>query len=260
MKLLGLFACFLISVPAMSQWTPLKTWRLDKPVASLAIDRAGDFYVIGQGQIQKFDGDGVKLAESKFDAPPTVFDPRDGSSLFAFFKKIASYAMVSPNLAVKEMSLIDSAFAIEPMLACSSGDYNLIVLDSADWSNKNINLRTQQVVADKAMPDSLSANAVFTFMREYQNFIFLLDQNFGIRVFNSLGKYLRGLPAKQIKGFNFLGEELYFVRGKSLMLFDLFSTETRVLELPSTVDNALLTDQRLITITGETIQIFAGTP
>jgi hypothetical protein len=250
----------LIAVPASAQWKKLTSITSPSQVLSVAVDRPGEFYTVDDQQtIRKYDSDGHVLQTARFAAHPVIFDPHDGARLFAFFAD-NSVANLSPSLTITRSTPVDSAFAIHPFLVCSAGDYGLLILDSADWSIKKINLKTKTVVAEGILPDSITTSSDFTSMREYQNFVFLLDRNKGILILNSMGRLLKTIEAKDLKGFNFLGEEIYYAHGATLSFFDLFTTETRSQGLPDTVDFALITDERLLTVKGKQIQIFASTP
>ena len=97
------------------------------------VDRVGELYVVTKnGQIQKFDINGKLLSLYKNGPIPTLFEPRDGSRLFAYFRKDRKIEYLNPSFEVPTAALIDSAFVIDPWLACSSGDHNLWVLDAED--------------------------------------------------------------------------------------------------------------------------------
>lgn len=249
-----------IVAPASAQWKKLTSIASANQILSVAVDRPGEFYTVDDQQtIRKYDSDGNVLQMARFVARPVVFDPHDGARLFAFFAD-NNVANLSPSLTITRSNPVDSAFAIHPFLVCPAGDYGLLILDSADWSIRKINLKTKTVIAEGILPDSITISSDFTSIREYQNFVFLLDRNKGIRILNSMGRLLKTIEIKGLKGFNFLGEELYYADGTKLRFFDLFTTETRSQDLPDSVDFALITDERLLTVKEKQVQIFASTP
>ena len=104
-------------------------------------------------------------------------------------------------------------------------------------------------------------NALFkVFVSQYQNFLFLLDPTTGIFVYNSLGKQIRKIPSAGLGHFNFLGEELYYKEEGKLKFLDLFTAETREMNLPTPTDFVLLTDERMIVATKDQVVIFEFTP
>lgn len=252
-----LFCC----ISASGQFEKITTITLEDTIAYATVDRPGDVYLVfSNGKITRMNKDGAIQGTAHFKNFPVIFEPRDGARLFAYFSD-HHYTFLPPSFSpVNPPQPVDPAFAINPYLVCSSGDYNLVVLDSADWSLKKINLQTNVLLFETALPDSLHARARFRYMRDYQNFIFLLDSASGIRIFNPIGRLVKTLPVRDLHQFNFLGEELYYAQHKTLILFNLFSARNRQLELPHPAEQVLLTDERLFTISGNTVTIFAVKP
>lgn len=240
----------------------IRTVTLNDTIVSIAIDRTGDFYAITDtGQIQRFDKDGKLTLLYKADQAPTLFDPRDGARLFFYYRDQQHYEYRNPSFEPISSFRIDPAFAIQPWLICPSGEYKLWVLDSADQSLKKIDVRASEVEVEVVVdPALIESAAAFKTMREYQNFVFLLHPGKGIYVFNSLGRLIKTIPAAGVQSFNFLGEELYYLQNGKLEFFNLFSTATRHLQVGKGYIDALLTDERLILFTPQTIDIFSFRP
>ena len=251
----------LISISATAQ-QKVKALTLSDTILSASIDRPGDFYVITtSGQIQRFDVDGKLKLLYKAPEVPTLFDPRDGARLFAYYRTDQHYEYLSPSFQVTSSFRIDPSFAIQPWLIAPSGDHKLWMLDEADNSLKKVDVRASEVEVEVVV-DSSSIGDVeaFTTMREYQNFLFLLNPSKGLYIFNGLGKHIRTIDAKGITSFNFLGEELYFLLDGKLRFFNLFTTETREMETDRAYTNALVAEERLILFTPETIELHSFRP
>lgn len=240
----------------------IKTLTLSDQILHTAIDRPGDFYAVTrQGQIQRFDKDGKLMLLYKTTHPPTLFDPRDGARLFAYYRHDQHYEFLNPSFTATVSFKIDPAFAIHPWLICPSGEYKLWILDKADHSLKKINVKQSEVELEVTVDSTLIQNAeAFSTMREYQSFVFLLNPSRGILIFNNLGKHIRTLEVPGLHSFNFLGEELYYLKGGHIEFFNLFTAEKRQMKVEPSATDALLTDERLILINGERIDIFAFRP
>lgn len=256
-----LLAALFSSVAANAQFTKIKS--ITHTGAILAgVDRPGELYLIApDSTITRFDIDGKVQQTGSLPFLPEVFDPRDGSRLFAFDANTKQYIHFTPFFSFQNSpSRPDSAFALEPAFICSSGDHDMVILDAADRSLKKINLRSERLMFESIIPDSaLDFNAIQT-VREYQNFIFVLDREKGIRIFNMMGRPLRTIVGHDIAYFSFLGEELYYAQGASLKFFNLFTAETRTLELPHSARFALLTDERLFLVDEKSVDIFSLNP
>jgi hypothetical protein len=240
----------------------IKTVEISDTIVYSAVDRPGDIYIVTkEGQIQKFDKDGKLIVVYKHHGPPTLFDPRDGAKLFAYYRDKQQYDYHNPSFDFVASYRIDSAFAIEPWLIAPSGEKKLWVLDNADHSLKKINPVDVQVEVEVIIAASLIEDATaFTAIREYQNFVFLLNPKRGIFVFNSLGKHIKIIPAKEISSFNFLGEELYYLEGDAVNFTDLFTAESRQMKLESKPRSIILTDERMVLVFPKFFEIFEFKP
>jgi len=260
-----LYALIILSLPVVGQVAPpkkIKSLEISDTILTAQVDRPGELYVITRnGQFQKFDQDGKLLVLFKNENAPTLFDPRDGSRLFAYYRPIQEFDYLSPAFQIVSSFRIDSAFAIQPWLMCTSGDTKLWVLDAADHSLKKLNPREQDVEIEVVIDSTLINDATeFTGMREYQNFVFILHPSKGIMIFNNLGKYIRAIDVKHLHAFHFIGEELYYVKGNTIKFFDLFTTETREMSLEGIKGDLILTDQRLFAVHHRTIDIYEFKP
>lgn len=240
----------------------IKTLTLSDTIVGAAVDRPGDFYALTQsGQIQRFDKDGKLTLLYKTKEVPTIFDPRDGARLFAYYRSDQHYDYLNPSFDVTASYKIDPSFAIQPWLICPSGDHKLWILDNADNSLKRINVRDSEVEVEVVVDSALTGNPqAFKTMREYQNFVFLLNPQKGLYIFNSLGNHLRTVGGRGIENFNFLGEELYYLQNGKLTFFNLFTTDTREMNIDPIYTDVLLTDERMVLFTPEKIDIFSFRP
>lgn len=253
----------IISAPLFAQ-KKIKTLEISDTIASISIDRPGDFYVLTkQGQFQKFDENGhlIILYKNHSHTTPTLFDPYDGARLFAYYREQQQYSYLNPSFEVTSSFRIDSAFVIQPWLIAPSGDYKLWVLDEADHSLKKINARTTEVEVEVQIDLTLLKDVKnVSTMRDYQGFVFLLHKGHGVYIFNSMGKHIRTLAVPGISTFNFLGEEMYYHEGEKLKFFDLFTAESREVELPGKKGEIVLAENRLFLIHPTSIEIFEFKP
>lgn len=240
----------------------IRTLTLSDTLVALAIDRPGDFYAVtATGQIQRFDRDGKLTLLYKADTLPTLFDPRDGARLFLYYRQDQHYQFVNPSFHTLASYKIDPSFAIQPWLVCPSGEYKLWVLDKADNSLKKVNVRESQVEVEVAVDSTLIGEATrFKTMREYQNFVFLLNRGKGIFIFSSLGRHIKTIDGPEMGNFNFLGEELYYLKGDSIRFFNLFTAGSREIKIPPGYTGAVLSDERMVLYTPERIDIFSFHP
>lgn len=247
--------------PSLAQ-QKISTIETTDNIVLATVDRPGDLYlVLKNGQIRKFDKDGKLLVATQREEAPTLFDPRDGARLFAYYRKAQQYDYYNPSFETTASFHIDPAFAIDPWLICPSGDHKLWLLDAADHSLKKLNAHHTEVEVEITIDSTLIGDATaFTTMRDYQGFVFLLHPEKGIYIFNSLGKHIRTIPEKGIQYFNFLGEDLYFLRDGELLFFNLFSAESRRMPPAGSGSMVVLTDERMFVAGPRKLDIFEFRP
>ena len=224
-----------------------------KDIQYATVDRAGDIYVVAIDGIHKYDPKGKRLSHLP-NSSTTIFDTGNGVRMTCYSNKSNEIKITDPTLQLLSTISLDASIAIEPTLACSSDDYDALVFDKADGSIKVIDTR-QSVVTEEFKLDT-PAGISFSFMRKYQNFIFLLNDKTGIEIYNSMGKRLQTIDAPGIWSFNFIGEELYYYANGGIHFIDLFTLERREQPISGTgCKSVLLTDQSLVKIFASKIEI-----
>jgi hypothetical protein len=225
------------------------------------VDRPGDlFLILKTGEVQKFNNQGQLLGTHGFRTPPAALDPMDGVQSFYYLQEENLHGNLSADLSTASQHPLDPAFAISPWLVCPSL-HELWILDSADHSIKKTNLNTTAIAFETTLKYAPNKSIQdYRYMREYQNYLFLLDKNEGIHLFNTVGKFIRTIGEKNLECFGFLGEEVYYSRGNTLILVDIISDEKRTLPLPVPCRFALLTDNTLYAVATNTVAILDFKP
>lgn len=227
-----------------------------KDVASAYVDRPGDLYILHtDNKVSKFDTLGMPVADMGFEKTPTVFEPRDGARLFIYFADVKQGAFFSEG--TSQGFFIYDYFAMEPVFATSCGDNQVWIVDKGDWSIKKLDPKAGKIVAEATIDRAqFQDEPKIMAVREYQNFLFVLDKNMGIIVFNAIGKQIKKIEGEDIPYFNFLGEELYYRKGDKLIFYDLFDGSTREENIDSTCLYTLLTDARKYVVYKDRIDVF----
>ncbi len=253
---LGWFGVF--TLHAQSKTTTIET---TVEITWAGVDRAGDlFLVLKTGEVQKYNKDGKKIGSHSFKVPPRLFDPLDGAQSFYYLAKENTYGNLSSDLSTKTENLLDPSFAIHPWLVCPAL-HELWILDSTDLSIKKTKLRATSISFETSIRHlSATKRAEYVSMREYQNYLFLLDKNTGIHMFNGLGKHVKTIVENELGYFSFLGEEIYFIKGNQVILTDLYTDERRMFPIPVQCRFVLLTDDRLFAVDVKKVSIFDFKP
>ena len=223
-------------------------------VTQVSVDRLGNFFIVSKNNIiKKFDPQGKLMATLK-GRRSTLIEPWYHPAISIYDQKKQSYNVYGRNFENGKELAVDPAWAIEPSLVCPSNDNKIWLFDRADVSIKKVNQLTHEILVEFNL-DSTKWNARpdFTYLREYQNMIFLLDRNSGIFIFNNIGTQINKIEKKGLRNINFFGEELYYLEGNSITLFDLYTTEYRAIQIEGENKFCLVTDERIILVNDKNV-------
>jgi hypothetical protein len=259
-----LTAC-LLYLPAYGQLQKVKTLNI-KNTSVASVDRLGNFYfVIPSGKIQKYDGEGTLLGETLSSALPlSLLEPWNPLKVFTYSNQTRKYQFWDHHLERLADKTLEPSFSITPQLVCPANENNKAwILDVADYSLKRVNLLTNQIELESTLPsDWGNDHSKIIFMREYQNRVFLLDQQKGILMLNNLGIPITTIKIVGLTFFNFVGQELCYRNGKEILLLDLFTGDIRKVATLPDIENiieTILTDERLVVVTRDNIKIYRVT-
>jgi len=232
------------------------TFETPAEIQWAGVDRPGDlFLILKTGEVLKYDKEGKKIGSHTFKTAPTLFDPMDGVQSFYYMADGDHYGNITSDMSEVTQYPLDPSFAISPWLVCPSL-HELWMMDSSDFSIKKTKLKSTSISLESTVIHLPSKNIKdYIYMREYQNYLFLLDKNVGIHVYSGLGKFIKTFEQRDLAYFNFLGEEIYFMKGRQLIFIDLFSDETRTLAIPISCKFALLNDDRLYSVEANRVTI-----
>jgi len=218
-----------------------------KNIDNVSVDRLGDLFIIFKnGSIKKYDANGKELAVLKKGKSPTLIEPWYHPKIFTYDRANQQSIVYDHNFHLPQINKIDPSIAVNPFLVCPTNDNKLLVLDQADWSIKKANPSTGKVLVEFNIDTTGMSKPIFSYLREYQNLIFLLDKYSGIFIFSNLGKKINHIKCT-IQNFGFYGEELFYLVDDRVIFFDLYSEKTREVKVePGKF--VVVTDERIFVV------------
>ncbi|MEQ9592939.1 MAG: hypothetical protein RLN86_10085 [Cyclobacteriaceae bacterium] len=255
--------CSSVSLHGIGQLKKVAELDVDN-LKSASVDRLGNFYLLfHSGIIQKLDPNGELLEETK--EPYTdlaLLEPWNPLSVFLYNANKQSITYLDHHLNAVETFRLEPSLSISPKLVCPDNLVNKIwIYDDADHTIKKIDQPTSTILVDEPLPsDWIQEKPNIIFMREYQNMVFLLDQGNSIIILNSLGLPITRIKTDTRNFFNFNGEELCYLQGESLLLWDLHTGDARTVTKVSAPDEVrfmIITDERLLIVREQIAEILA---
>ncbi len=215
---------------------PLPSW------VEVAQDYNEQFYlVLENGDLQRISAkdDGQALIYSPVKkARISQLDVSNPLRLFLFYEDLQEYVILDRFLTESGRYGLTAYTSYAGMAAPSLN--NLIwIVDMADFSLSKIDPQREQVQIRVPLPQVLDPDlSEFTFLREYQNLLFLVDKKSGIYIFDNLGNFLRSIEAGSVIGLRFLNKKLYYVvedNPQTVYTQDIYSGERDEIALPRSV-------------------------
>ena len=228
--------------------TKLKEFKV-KGFSKLTVDRLGNFFLtFKNGTIRKYDPNGKLMASVKNKlGEPTLIEPWFHPSIFVYYRKTQQWIVYDRELKNPQVNHLDPSIAVDPYLVCPTNDNKLLIFDKADYSVKKIDRFNSALIFEFKIDSAKIARSTdFTFIREYQGMIFLLDKVYGIHMYNSIGKLIHAIPAQSIENFGFYGEELFYAIDSKVTLLDLYTLKRREIPTKTTFRQSCITDERVI--------------
>lgn len=224
------------STNASGQYTIVHSKGIQKP-SKVSIDQAGNIY------IATFDGDIIRLdpgLQSELVFSPqipgatSVLEAWQGLRIFTFHKELQLYRLINRNLSLHEDYNFNPDLVGFAEVAAPTFDNNVWAVDQFDFSLKKLNIRQSRI--ENVTPLNLLLNPAdyeILHCKEYQNRLFISTKNKGILIFDNFGNFIKTYPFQDVDYFNFLNDELYFIRDNRLTSIELYSDNISESVLPS---------------------------
>ncbi|WMJ75445.1 hypothetical protein RCC89_20120 [Cytophagaceae bacterium ABcell3] len=243
------------------KWKHLSSIKIPRP-QQVSIDRYGSIYLADRrGNVHKLDtlGNTALTYSPRHNNEVSLLEAWRKVNIFVFNRNFQEYVLLDRFLTESPTYRFrgDIGFA---RLATYSADNNLWVIDEKEFSLKKYNLRIKKTELSTPLDLILNPdNYEMTFIREYQNLIFISDKNSGILIFDNMGNYKNKLHARGVDFFSFREDELYFIKNKTLFILNMYSGKEKMIELPSEAnfDFILLRGKKAYCFTQNTMEIFS---
>lgn len=176
-----------------------------------------------QSNLFLFDSNGVMVYQFSPRRPAKVhlLEGWNGLRPFAFYSDFQEYVILDRFLLADDNTRLNTENVGYARLASPSQDGNLWVLDESNFQLKKIDLRTQNILFSTPLDLLLKpGNYNLTYMREYQNQLYICDGKGPILLFDQMGNFKKRLPIKEVSWIGFQGEEMYAVSKDTLVFFN----------------------------------------
>jgi len=206
--------------------------------------------VTKQGQILVADkNSNIRLLDS-IGKTLYVFSPRrparihllegwNGLRIFAFYRDFQEYVVLDRFLLSDGPTPLDPEKSGYARLLAPALDGNLWLLDESNFQLKKIDPKNQNTLFSSPLDLVLSGKQYeLSFMREYQNQLYISDKLGSVLLFDQMGNFRKKLPLERCEWLGFLGDEVYGLESDSLSFFNPLLLRKRKFPLPAEAKNA----------------------
>lgn len=210
-------------------------------VEHISLTRQGNLIAaLRNGDVLMLDSSGKILQRFSPRKPARIhlLEAWNGLRIFAFNRDFQTYFLLDRFLLSDGPVNVDQEKGYARLLAPAQ-DGNLWLLDEASFQLKKMNPARGNILFSTPLDLLLSGKSCdFSFMREYQNQLYLADRQGPVLVFDLNGSFRKKLPVENCSWLGFDGEELLALQKGDLIRYHPFRLEMKKEPLPVLIQEA----------------------
>lgn len=188
-----------------------------------------------QGNLTQYNAQGDSLLRYAPSQPASVhlLEAWKGLKILIFYKDLQTYAWLNRFLVLVQNKVLQNEQIGFARLLTYAADGNLWLFDDQDFALKKYQEQQNKVLISTPCDLLLSPQSYeLSFLREYQNQLFLVDKNSGIFIFDNFGNFKKNLDIRNINFITFLGDYLAYFQKNILYLHNLYNKHSTQIFLP----------------------------
>jgi hypothetical protein len=228
---------------------------------SLIADPLGNIYLMKGAQLVKYDPGGKLLMRysNKVLGAIESADASNPMKILLFYPDLNRIVFLDNQLSENgpPVDLTEPGLD-QTILACSSHDNGFWVYDQREFELVRIDQELHISHRSGNIPLQTGIPVKPTEVYQYQNMVFLYDNNIGFLVFDIFGTYIKTIPLKTVASISFAEGCIFFVREEKLIRFNLTSLEEKEVLLPvAGILQAIVLKEKVLLKTPEKIWAFS---
>lgn len=214
----------------------IDTLSFEKNITDYSIDASGNIYVaLEGGSIRKYSGELDSLITY---SPSKVGNVRlleagGGLRIFAFYDFYQEYLLLDRFLTQPVLTKLSDSSLDFVEIAAPSQDNNVWLIENTGLRLIKYNVTTHSIDIETSLSSIIEKKSnSFTYIKEYQNQVYLVDERNGIYIFDNLGNYLKRIAA-QTKTCSFFGNNIYYVQDNGVIKLNIYTGDKSVIPIKS---------------------------
>jgi hypothetical protein len=233
LKTLQIFLILIVSLSLLilgnlaqaQDFTLIKSIKKDG-IDKVSADRNGNIYLSDtKGNVEKYSPEGnfLNVFSPSRPARLDILEAWEGMRCFIFNKDLQEFVFLDRFLNISSSGNFKSPSLGFVRIATIANDNNIWLVDDSDFSIKKYNPTNGSILLSTPL-NLVLENGIydFSFIKEYQNYLYLTDPFRGIYIFDNLGNYISTIPGKKEGNLSFYKDKVHFVRNGKLISINLY--------------------------------------
>ena len=217
----------------------------------IEVDNVGNIYAVKQSEISKYDTHGNFVMKNSAMAfgEITSLDATNALKMILFFKDLSQIFYLDNQLSNRGERLeLDMFGYFQTTAVCRSYNNGIWLYDQTTFELSRFTEQFETTAQSGNLGQVVGAVPSPNYMREYNNWLYVNDEQLGIMVFDWYASYTKTIPIKGLKKFVIRGGKLFYIQENKLQSFDLTTSNFAEIKLPvaNVVDFSIFENQLLI--------------
>ena len=234
---ISLIACLFFGLNISHSQSISDSLLVADEITSFSQDRTGNIFLTFKGgAITKYSPSMdslISFSPEKL-GDISLLEAWHGFQIFAFYEEFQEFALLDRFLTRDTRYRLSQSSANYVDMCAISSDQNLWVFEENQLRLIKLNLNIRTIDIEVPLEFILDANEhKITFLREYQNLVFLVDEYSGIYILDNLGNYLRKITAPGIINCSFRNEHLFYLQNNEVHAINLYQGTHEIIKISS---------------------------
>lgn len=223
-------------------------------------DKQGNVYIVKANELSKYNKSGKLLYtySNKTFGNIDFVDASNMLRLVLFYKNFSQLVFLDNTLTLSgEPVSLDKMGFQQTQLLCSSYNNGLWLYNQQNLELLRLDQAFQKTQQTGNLSILLNIPLQPVSLLEYDNKVYLNNPSTGILVFDIYGTYYKTIPLKNIRFFQPVGDQVYYLSNNEVIAYNIKTTEETLFELPLAEFKSLRIEMDVLVIqSAETIRIY----
>ncbi|RLD24659.1 MAG: hypothetical protein DRI71_01870 [Bacteroidetes bacterium] len=211
------------------------TIKVKDEITAFSQDRTGNIFLTFKGgAITKFSSNMDSLLSFSPEklGDISLLESWHGFQIFAFYEEFQEFVLLDRFLTRATRYRLSQSSANYADMCTISSDQNLWIFEENQLRIIKLNLNVRAIDIEVPLEFILDASEHnITFLREYQNLVFLVDEYSGIYLLDNMGNYLRKIEAPGINSISFKNDHLFYLQNNEVHDINLYQGSHDIIKL-----------------------------